>query len=53
MNKALDHIQKAYEWSARIMVSGDAVDCMALTRQELREAMRLLEEKENTNGQTD
>lgn len=42
-----DHMDKAYAWLSKIPVSGEAVDAMAMARQELRAAFKLLpEEKE-------
>lgn len=42
-----EHMDKAYAWLSKIPVSGAAVDAMAMARQELRVAFKLLpEEKE-------
>lgn len=45
--KLKNHLDAAYLWLSKIPVSGDAVDAMAMARQELRAAFKLLlEEKE-------
>lgn len=51
MNKALEHIDAAYAWMAKIPVTGDAVDYLAMARQELRAARQAAaEEQEASNG---
>lgn len=51
MNKALEHIDAAYAWLAKIPVTGDAVDYLAMARQELREARQVAaDDKEGADG---
>ena len=47
INKELDDALKIL---SMIMLSGDAVDCMAAAKQKIRRAMGLLEPKEDKNG---
>ena len=42
MNSVKKHLDSAYHWLSKIPVSGAAVDYMAMARQELREAFKLL-----------
>ena len=45
-----EHMDKAYAWLSKIPVTGEAVDALAMARQELRAAFKLLpEEKEVKN----
>ena len=51
MNELKNHLDQAYMWLSKIPVSGEAVDAMAMARQELREAFRLAnEQKEETEN---
>ena len=51
MNNLKNHLDQAYLWISKIPVSGEAVDAMAMARQELREAFRLAnEQKEETDN---
>lgn len=48
-NKQLkQHLTAAFEWLAQIPVRGEAVDLMAMARQELRAAWALTENKPDT-----
>lgn len=47
LKKKLD---SAYLWLSRIPVSGEAVDAMAMARQELRAAFQLLNETEEVKN---
>lgn len=42
MQTVKKHMDSAYLWLSKIPVTGEAVDCMAMARQELREAFKLL-----------
>lgn len=42
MNNVKKHLDNAYLWLSKIPVSGEAVDAMAMARQELREAFKAL-----------
>lgn len=55
MEEIRKHIESAYNMLARIRVNGDAVDLMAASRAALREAFRLVGEKqeEAKDGQAD
>lgn len=49
MNNLKNHLDQAYMWLSKIPVTGEAVDHMAMARQELREAFRLaIEQREET-----
>ena len=51
MNNLKNHLDQAYLWISKIPVSGEAVDAMAMARQDLREAFRLAnEQKEETDN---
>lgn len=54
MNDIMKHLDKAYMHLSNIPVSGEAVDHMALARQEMRAAFNLAkelpEQKEDSNG---
>lgn len=39
------HLDNAYLWLGKIPVTGEAVDAMAMARQELREAFKALPEE--------
>lgn len=43
-------LDSAYAWLARVQVSGDNVDLVAMARQELREAFRLVKQLEKEDG---
>lgn len=47
------HLDTAFAFLARIPVSGEAVDAMALARQELRAAWKLVSEVKDHGGQDD
>lgn len=47
-DKLKQRLTAAFEWLARIPVRGEAVDHMAMARQELRAAWALTEEKPDT-----
>lgn len=42
MNSAKKHLDNAFCWLNKIPVAGEAVDYMAMARQELREAFKAL-----------
>ena len=44
--KLRQHLDKAYLWLGQIPVTGEAVDHMAMARQELRSAFQLVKEPE-------
>lgn len=44
------HLDSAYLWLSKIPVSGEAVDAMAMARQELRAAFQLLKEPEEVKN---
>ena len=44
--KLKKHLDAAYIWLSKIPVSGEAVDAMAMARQELRAAWALLKDSE-------
>ena len=50
--EAATHIDAAYRYASAIMVNGDNVDKLAMARQEMRTAYKLLTEKteEKDNG---
>lgn len=51
MSNLKNHLDQAYMWLPKIPVTGEAVDHMAMARQELREAFRLAnEQKEETDN---
>lgn len=54
MSELQKHLDQDYAWLSKIPVAGEAVDNMAMARQELRIAFRLAEEPEkkedNNNG---
>lgn len=45
------HLDTAYGLLAKIPVAGEAVDLMALARQELRAAFALVKEENDTDGE--
>lgn len=49
MNDVKKKLDAVYSWISRISVSGDNVDFLAMARQELRNAYKLLEEV-NSDG---
>ena len=53
-DKLKQHLEQAYEWLAKIPVSGESVDCMAMARQEMRAAFQIVntldEKKEAENN---
>lgn len=53
MDKLKEHIERAYDYLAKIPVKGDAVDLMAMARQELRAAYQINTREEEDSGQTD
>ena len=44
--KLKNHLDAAYLWLSKIPVSGEAVDAMAMARQELRAAWAILKDSE-------
>lgn len=44
--KLKKHLDAAYLWLSKIPVSGEAVDAMAMARQELRTAWAILKDSE-------
>lgn len=54
MNELKKRLEQAYAWLSKIPVSGEAVDAMAMARQELRVAFKLaegyVEKKEDENN---
>jgi hypothetical protein len=49
MNTVKKHMDNAFLWLSKIPVTGEAVDYMAMARQELREAFKALpDEKTST-----
>lgn len=46
MKEIRQHLEKAWDYLAKIPVNGDFVEPMALARQELREAYALAEARE-------
>lgn len=49
MDTVKKHLDSAYLWLSKIPVTGEAVDYMAMARQELREAFKALpDDKPNT-----
>lgn len=38
MTDLMEHLDKAYAWLAKVEVSGESVDCLAMARQEMRAA---------------
>ena len=46
MNEALKHMDEAFKWLSKIYVNDEAVDFMAMARQELRTAFQILKETE-------
>ena len=51
MNTVMEHIDAAYAWLSKIPVSGESVDFLAMTRQELREARQAAaEDQEASDG---
>ena len=42
-----EHINKAFTYISTMLVKGDAVDYVAAARYELKEAFKLLEEKQD------
>lgn len=48
MDTVKKHLDNAYLWLSKIPVTGEAVDYMAMARQELREAFKTLAEKPGT-----
>lgn len=52
MNETLKHIKTAFAWLSRIPVTDDAVDFMAMARQELREAKAIEEAKDKSHKNT-
>lgn len=54
MNPVKKHLDSAYLWLSKIPVTGEAVDMMAMARQELREAFKALpDEKSDTEVEND
>lgn len=55
MNETAKRIERAYELLAKLSVSGDSVELLAMARMELREAYKLAKESEEAEaiGQTD
>lgn len=53
MNKVKKHLDNAYLWLSKIPVSGEAVDAMAMARQELREAFKLLPDEKKDEVKQD
>lgn len=51
MNTGMEHIDAAYSWLSKILVSGESVDFLAMARQELRAARQAVAEiQEESNG---
>lgn len=53
MKEAMEHLDHAFAFLSKIPVSGEAVDLLAMARQELRSAYHLLKEQENEKEQSD
>ena len=54
MNPVKKHLDNAFLWLSKIPVTGEAVDMMAMARQELREAFKSLpEEKPDSEVKND
>lgn len=40
MKELMEHLDKAYAWLAKVQVSGESVDFLAMARQEMRAAFQ-------------
>ena len=49
MKKIKQHLEETFQLVSSVPVKGDAVDVMAVVRANLKNAYRLLEEKEETS----
>lgn len=50
MSEVAQKLDQAFRWLSRLTVSGESVDYLAMARQELREAYKLLKEEDSQNG---
>lgn len=50
MSEAAKKLDQAFRWLSKVTVSGESVDYLAMARQELREAYKLLKEENGQNG---
>lgn len=53
MKETMQHLDEAFRLLSKIPVAGEAVDLMAMARQELRAAYRLLQEQAGKEAKTD
>lgn len=51
--KLKKHLDKAYLWLSKIPVTGEAVDYMAMARQEMRAAFQVVNAKSEQEDKTD
>lgn len=53
MKETMQHLDEAYRLLSKIPVSGEAVDLLAMARQELRTAYKLLQEQAGKEAGSD